>query len=220
MNSLGLKISVLLFILLILNSCTQAPPKILIIGDSISIGYTPFVKEDLQEKAQVFHNPGNAQHSGTGVAKIQEWIGEEDWDIIQFNWGLWDLCYRHPDSKVQGNRDKVNGILTYSIEDYAANLDSIVNFLKKNSDAKLIFVSTTYVPEAEAGRFVQDAQRYNAAAVKIMKKHNIVVNDIYEQSKGIHNKYGKGSDDVHYLEEGYEALGKLVSDFLEMKVLK
>ena len=96
------KIILSLFVICIfmLTSFSEKKPKILIIGDSISIGYTPFVKENLIEKAIVKHNPGNAQHSGTGLKKVKEWIGDEDWDIIQFNWGLWDLCYRHPDAKV------------------------------------------------------------------------------------------------------------------------
>ncbi|MDX1759889.1 MAG: SGNH/GDSL hydrolase family protein, partial [Arenibacter algicola] len=91
-------------------------PKILIIGDSISIGYFSKVKEALATKAIVMHNPGNAQHTGTGLEKIKDWIGKEDWDIIQFNWGLWDLCYRHPDSKVYGNRDKIKGTITYDLQ--------------------------------------------------------------------------------------------------------
>lgn len=200
---------------LLLASCTPSEPKILIIGDSISIGYTPFVKEALEDKAAVFHNPGNAQHTGTGLKKIQEWIGEEDWDIIQFNWGLWDLCYRHPDSKVQGNRDKINGKLFYNVEDYTANLDAIVTFLENKTDAKLIFVTTSYIPENEAGRFQRDALRYNEAALQVMAQHNIIVNDIYEASKEIHQVHGKGRDDVHYLEKGYEALGELITKFLE-----
>lgn len=202
-----------------LSSCNKSKPKILIIGDSISIGYTPFVKESLAAQAEVYHNPGNAQHSGTGLNKIEEWLGDQDWDIIQFNWGLWDLCYRHPDSKVQGNRDKVNGAITYQVEDYAANLDSIVIFLKQNTEAKLIFVTTTYVPEKEAGRFVQDPIRYNNAAKKIMEKHSITINDMYEKSKNIHQEFGKGPDDVHYSKEGYEQLGKIITTFLEKQKL-
>lgn len=60
----------------------QPRPRILIIGDSISIGYTPFVQQDLADKAVVLHNPGNAQHTGTGLAKIDEWIGAEKWDLL------------------------------------------------------------------------------------------------------------------------------------------
>ena len=206
---------VFIITLTILTGFDVRKPRILIIGDSISIGYTPYVQKYFSEKAIVKHNPGNAEHTGTGLDKIAEWIGDEQYDIIQFNWGLWDLCYRHPDSKVYGNRDKLNGGITYSMDQYMSNLDSIVSILKKTTQAKLVFVTTTYVPEKEAGRFENDAIKYNDAAKKIMAKHSILINDIYEKSIPIHNVYGKGQDDVHYTEEGYEQLSKLVIDFLE-----
>ncbi len=211
-------LSWLVVIMAILTACNNRKPNILIIGDSISIGYTPLVENYFVDKAIISHNPGNAQHTGTGLDKIEEWIGSGKWDIIQFNWGLWDLCYRHPDSKVQGKRDKVNGKITYSVDDYKYNLDSIVSILEEKTEAKLIFVTTTYVPEDEAGRYTDDAIKYNDAAKMVMKKHGVIVNDIYEQSIQIHKKFGKGSDDVHYTNEGYEKLCELVTDFLETEI--
>lgn len=197
---------------------TEEKPKILIIGDSISIGYTPFVQEKFGESAIVVHNPGNAQHTGTGLDKIDDWIGEEDWDIIQFNWGLWDLCYRHPDSKEYGNRDKINGTLTYSLEEYQANLDALVTKIQKLSDAKLIFVSTTYVPENEAGRFKKDPKKYNQVAKKVMKEHGVLINDLYKPSISIHKSNGLGDNDVHYTPEGYEKLGEIIYEFLDKEI--
>lgn len=84
----------------------EEKPKVLIIGDSISIGYTPFVQKALEGKAEVFRNPGNAQHTGKGLVKLEKWIGEEKWEVIHFNWGLWDLCYRNSESKEQGKKIK------------------------------------------------------------------------------------------------------------------
>ncbi len=208
---------ILIFFCLLLFGSTQTKPKILVIGDSISIGYTPYVKELLLHQAEVFHNPGNAGHTGMGLAKIEEWLGDGDWDIIQFNWGLWDLCYRQPDSKVQGNRDKVNGTLTATVDEYASRLDSIVTVLQ-GTDARLVFLTTTYVPKEEAGRFSKDAIRYNKAAKKVMKKRGVLVHDIYGASRLIHQEHGKGADDVHYTEEGYDQLGQVVAKFLESEV--
>lgn len=214
MRSVRSRLIVVAVLVVSLTSFIQDKPNILIIGDSISIGYTPFVKEKLMKKANVFHNPGNAEHTGTGLKKIEEWIGDKKWDVVQFNWGLWDLCYRHPDSKVQGNRDKKNGKITFTVDEYASNLDSLVTRLQTLTQAKLIFVTTTYVPDNEAGRFQEDAMRYNEAAKKIMRKHSVIVNDLYEPSVSIHQQYGKGSDDVHYTVQGYKKLGELVADFL------
>lgn len=189
-------------------ACTNEPSKILIIGDSISIGYTPFVQEILGEDAIVQHNPGNAQHTGTGLENVKDWIGEDDWDIVQFNWGLWDLCYRHPESKEQGKRERNMGAITYTPEEYRTNLDALVGIIKSCTKAKLIFVTTSYVPEGEVGRFVKDAIIYNYIAKDIMKSHKIQINDIYEISKEIHTLHATAPDNVHYTKEGYWALAK------------
>lgn len=213
-----LKICVLALLLMASTAFQQKKSKILIIGDSISIGYTPFVQKNLENVAEVIHNPGNGKHTGNGLEKVEDWIGETDWNIIQFNWGLWDLCYRHPDSKVQGNRDKVNGDITFTIEEYEHNLDTLVKLIKEKSDAKLIFVTTTYVPENEAGRYVEDAIRYNEVAKSIMETHGVVIHDIYKKSRRIHRKCGKGNDDVHYTKQGYEKLGMAITKFLRKRI--
>lgn len=207
------KYLLLLFVLIIFGSFIPEKPKILIIGDSISIGYTPFVKEALKADAIVMHTPGNAQHSGTGLLKLEEWIGNNDWDIIQFNWGLWDLCYRHPDAKVYGNRDKVNGTITFSPEEYEKNLTKLVQQLKQ-TNAKLIFITTSYVPEGEAGRFTGDEIKYNKVAKEIMKENGILVNDIHKTSKKIHKKYMKEEGDVHFTEKGYELLANEITNYI------
>ena len=51
-----------------------------------------------------------------------------------------------------------------------------------------------------------------------MKKHNILINDIYEQSIAIHNRYGKGAKDVHYTTIGYNKLSELIIKFLETEL--
>ena len=152
-----MKKNIILIVLVFISiSFQKEQAKILIVGDSISIGYTPFVQESLRDKAIVTHNPGNAQHTGKGVKNIEKWIDGQNWDIIQFNWGLWDLCYRHPDSKVQGKRDKINGEITFSLEEYKSNLEEIIKKIKQKSNAKLIFVTTFYVPVEEEGRYDED----------------------------------------------------------------
>lgn len=210
------KIGVIILIaaVFVLSSFSPKKTNVLIIGDSISIGYTPFVEQELKDVALVKHNRGNAQHTGTGLEKVEAWVGDTDWDIIQFNWGLWDLCYRHPDAKVYGNRDKLNGKITYTVDEYRANLEALVQKLKQLSDAKLIFVTTSYVPKEEAGRFSEDVLVYNKVAKAVMQKHNVLVNDIYKKSRSIHKNYGQGENDVHYTTEGYKKLGKTISKFL------
>lgn len=194
-------------------------PKALIIGDSISLGYTPHVKKMLEGKAEVVHNPGNAQHTGTGLKKLDKWLGETKWDVIHFNWGLWDLCYRHPDSKVQGRRDKVNGTLTTSLEQYEKNLDELTARLKKTG-AVLIWAHTTVVPEGEAGRRVGDDQKYNAAAARVMKKHGVPINDLNALTRTFDPELFTAPGNVHFKSEGSQRLARQVADQIEAALEK
>lgn len=199
------------------NTTKAALPKVLIIGDSISMAMTPHVVEQLDGKAVVKHHKGNAQHTGTGLAKLDRWIGKTKWDVIHFNWGLWDLCYRHPKSKVQGRRDKVNGTLTTTLDQYEKNLDELVSRLKK-TEAKLIWASTTVVPEEEAGRKKGDDVKYNEVAARIMKKHGIITNDLHALTRTFTADLFSGPGNVHYTQEGYQKIGHQVTEHV-LKIL-
>jgi|TARA_B110000495_G_C22828652_1_gene483517 hypothetical protein len=174
------------------------------------MAFTPHVVQQLDGKAVVKHHKGNAQHTDTGLRKIDQWIGKTQWDIIHFNWGLWDICYRHPKSKVQGRRDKVNGTLTTTLEQYEKNLDELVSRLKK-TDAKLIWAHTTVVPDKEAGRFVGDDEKYNEVATKIMRKHDIIINDLHSLSREFPADLFSEPGNVHYTQDGDRKIAQQVT---------
>src|SRR5262245_45995913 len=73
-------------------SVTEQPglPRVLLIGDSISIGYTVTVRRELAGKANVLRIPENGADTANGLKKIDAWLGESKWDVIHFNWGLHD----------------------------------------------------------------------------------------------------------------------------------
>ena len=185
-------------------------PKALLIGDSISIGYTPHVVAALKGQVEVIRHRGNAQHTGTGLKMLDRWVGKTQWDIIHFNWGLWDLCYRHPQSKSQGRRDKARGTLTTSLEQYEKNLDQLASRLKKTK-AKLIWAHTSTVPEGEDGRKVGDDDKYNEAAARVMKKHGIRMNDLNSLTDDFPPELFVKPGDVHYKPEGSKKIGQAVA---------
>lgn len=191
-----------------------ALPRVLILGDSISIGYTPLVRDKLQGKAEVLRPKANCGDTRAGLANIESWLGDGKWNVIHFNWGLHDLCYRNPESKVQGRRDKVNGTLSVSLEDYEKNLEQLVLRLKKTG-ATLIWASTTVVPEGEAGRKVGDDLKYNAVAERIMQKHGVLVNDLHKTSKGFAPELFSGPGNVHFKPEGYVQLATQAASAIE-----
>ncbi len=195
-------------------------PRVLLIGDSISIGYTKPVIELLKTKAAVQRVKGNAGHTGMGLAGLPKWLDAKHgkWDVIHFNWGLWDLCYRNPESKTQGRRDKVNGKLTHTPEQYRKNLEKIVAILKETG-AKLIWASTTPVPEGEAGRKVGDDVVYNHVATEVMKKHGIPVNDLHAVMVPHMKTLTTAPGNVHFKPDGSTILAKQVAAEIE-KALK
>ena len=68
------KTVILILLGILFLGCKRDLGKVLIIGDSISIGYTPYVQEALAGKATVVHNEGNAGHTGIGLNKIHDWL--------------------------------------------------------------------------------------------------------------------------------------------------
>lgn len=194
------------------NPKTDDPklPNVLIIGDSISIGYTPFVRNGLEKRADVYRIKGNGKYSGFGVEKLDEWLSmNSQWDVIHFNWGLWDLCYRNPKSKAQGHRDKENGNLTTTTQQYQKNLEAIVARLKKTG-AKLIWCATTPVPEGEVGRHHGDAINYNKVAAEVMQKNDIVINDLHSHALKKLPEIMVKKGDVHFTQAGSKHLAEKV----------
>ncbi|MFO1492512.1 MAG: SGNH/GDSL hydrolase family protein [Kiritimatiellia bacterium] len=188
----------------------KTPPQVLLIGDSISIGYTPHVEALMKGEAVVVHHQGNAGHTGNGLLKIEQWLGTNHWDVIHFNFGLHDLCYRSRDPAKKGQGDKVGGLLTNTPEKYAENLELLVQRLEKTG-AKLVWASTTIVPEGEKGRFVGDDAKYNAVAEKIMKAHRIPIDDLHTLSAGFAPSHFSSPGNVHYSKAGYEKLARQVA---------
>lgn len=185
-------------------------PNVLLIGDSISIGYTVDVRKMLAGKADVFRIPTNGRYASYGSENLDAWLGRREWDVIHFNWGLWDICYRNPKARTQGHRDKVNGTLTATPEQYRASMEKIVARLKQ-TDATLIWCATTPVPEFEAGRKVGDAIIYNQIAAEIMNENGVQINDLYAYALTGLPEIRDGEGNVHFTPEGSAFLAQKVA---------
>jgi len=186
-------------------------PRVLIIGDSISIGYTPRVRKLLRGKANVHRPTTNCRWSAFGEENIEGWIGESRWDLIHFNFGLWDWYGWKQEQKA-------------TPASYAKNLDGIIHKLKK-TNAKLVFAVTTppcVGPERKVKIVVSEdrAQEFNMSALAVMKKHGVHINDLYSLIVKDRVKYQRGEDDVHYTEEGRNLLAKQVAQVIEKELSK
>jgi len=153
-------------------------PDVLIIGDSISIGYTIGVRANLNGKANVHRPPTNCGPTVKGMAQIDHWLGTTQWDVIHFNFGLHDLKWLGPEGQNLAEPNGTGNSQQVPIGEYAEYLDALATKLKATG-AKVIFRNTTPVPEGAKGRVVGDSKLYNEAAAKVMKKHGIAIDDMY-----------------------------------------
>ncbi len=152
-------------------------PNALIIGDSISLGYTPYVRRALSGKVNIVHAPGNNSGTTLGREKLTEWLGDMEWDLIHFNWGLHDL--KHVKAGTGKNSNDPNDPQQADISQYRENMQQLVQELRQTG-AELIFATTTPYPAGvKPCRIPADAQKYNQAALGIMKQYGIAINDLY-----------------------------------------
>ena len=182
--------------------------NILIIGDSISMGYTPFVKKILQERAKIFRPHTNCESTQKGVLKIDQWVGDKKYKVIHFNFGLHDL--KHVDAVTKQPSVKPEDPIMTDLKDYEANLNTIVSKLKATG-AKLIFATTTPVPQhSEPLREPENPEKYNVVAQKVMQEQGIEVNDLYHLVMPDFEKIQE-LDNVHFTRKGYRILGEQVA---------
>ena len=167
------------------NALNTKLPKVLLIGDSISLGYYPFVKDFLIGKAEILRpmKPNgdmyNCQGTTNGVLEIVNWIADIEWNVIHFNFGLHDI--KHINWITKKNSSSPEDPHQANPKQYEKNLKFIVKKLKKTK-AKLIFATTTPYPDTvrKPLRKPGMSRIYNEVALKIMTKNNIQVNNLYD----------------------------------------
>jgi len=174
-------------------------PRVLLIGDSISMGYTLPVRELLKGKANVHRIPANGGPTKNGLANLSKWLGTGKWDLIHFNWGIHDLKHM-PDGKRQ-----------VEAADYEANLRTLVGKLKATG-AKLIWCSTTPIPAGELNpkRTFGQVSDYNEIAARVMKELGVPINDLNAWITPRFDEFHKPKD-LHYTDAGSAFLAEKVA---------
>ena len=183
-------------------------PRVLLLGDSISIGYTVPVRTLLKGQANVHRPAANCGPTTNGVKNIDAWLGDGKWDVIHFNWGLHDLKYMGPQGQNLANPKDPTSHQQVSLEDYEKNLQILVKRLQQTG-AVLIWRTTTPVPEGAKGRVVGDAAKYNEVALKVMQQHDVRIDDMYAYSLPKLKKIQRPAD-VHFTPSGSQFLAERV----------
>lgn len=175
-------------------------PRVLLIGDSISMGYTLPTRKLLEGKANVHRIPTNGGPTKNGIANIAKWLGDGKWDVIHFNWGIHDLKFM-PDGKRQ-----------VEPADYEKNLRELVAKMKATG-AKLIWATTTPIPDGELNpsRKFGQVKEYNDIAARVMKDNGVATDDLNAHITPELARL-QNPKDVHFKTEGSEFLAKKVAE--------
>ena len=182
-----------------MNQTPTSPlPKVLIIGDSISIGYFSQVQSVLDGHAVLEHNPGNSLHTRNGLVNLDAWLGDAGWSCILFNFGLHEIARDDNSDQCQISRDE-----------YRDNLKAIVARLKK-TNAALVWARITPVPPRNGRcRREEDVRAYNKIADAVMEENGIDSLDLHAIAAARIDEIQQ-PDDVHFNAEGNQVLGNAV----------
>ena len=184
-------------------------PSILLIGDSIRIGYCITVRAQLQDVANVFFPQENCRNTQNVITRLLAWSKEfpaEQIGLIQFNCGHWDIAHWN------GYEEPLT-----SPEEYRRNIRMIIRQLRKLfPNAKLVFATSTAMnPSGLVGvnpRTNAEIQHYNEIAVETATALGVAVNDLWAITATYPQE--KFRDYAHLTEPAFEELGTAVADYL------
>jgi hypothetical protein len=202
-------------------------PRVLLMGDSVSIAYALEVRKLLAGVANVHRVPANCGSTKTALGSygLVRWLpdSKEKWDVIHFNHGLHDLSYRFADDSDKNARGEYasptnGGHQNVPPEVYEKNLRQVIARLKQTG-AKLIFASTTPVPESDAAKYVKDSELpYNEVAKRVMMDEGVTWNDLWSLVKPRQSEL-QGKRNVHFMPSGSAVMAKQVAEHIRAALL-
>jgi acyl-CoA thioesterase-1 len=203
-------------------------PRVLLMGDSVSIAYALEVRKVLAGVANVHRVPANCGSTkvAVGYYGLKRWLPDanEKWDVIHFNHGLHDLSYRFADDRDKNEKGEYasptnGGHQKVPPDDYEKNLRQIIARLKQTG-AKLIFASTTPVPESDAAKYVKDSELpYNEVATRVMTEEGVTWNDLWSIVKPRQAEL-QIPRNVHFHTQGSSVMAKQVVERIRQALPK
>lgn len=182
-------------------------PVVILIGDSIRMGYQAAVARELEGTAEMWGPEQNGGNSANVLGHLDEWILSKEAAVVHVNCGLHDL-----------RKEFDTGESAIDLEAYEENVREILGRLKKEFAGKVVWAATTPVNEewhhANKGfdRFEADVEAYNKITSGIARELGIPIDDLFSViTEGGRDRLLR-DDGVHFSEEGSELLGKAVAD--------
>ena len=188
-------------------------PKVVLIGDSIRLGYAPEVAKLLAGKATIVSAKANGGDSANVLKNLTAWAIAEKPNIVHFNCGIHDT-----------KKDKQSGKFQVPPEQYEKNLRSIVEQIRKETSARVIFATTTPIIDDRAAAKRDKATyelldasiiEFNGIASRVMKELKVPVDDLRAVIGAGEERGQLMSDDgVHFTAAGTKKLAAAVAEFI------
>lgn len=202
-----MKIFILFTCIFMLAGCQSDSTSTLIVGDSISLGYTPHVQTvdpNATHNGPCFEQPyrpvvgqdNNAEWSGHAAKCINAWLATGHYSVVHVGVGMWDLLACEP-----------QGVTPLS--DYLQNLQTILDAIRA-SGARPIFATIT--PVLPDNKYCVDpalVKQYNDALRSMMQSQGVQVDDLYGDMLPYQSQYHLPQD-IHFDNAGYEFLASEV----------
>jgi lysophospholipase L1-like esterase/dienelactone hydrolase len=193
------------------SAADAKPPlaRVLLLGDSIRMGYAPGVAQRLEGRAQVISPAANGADTAATLQQLDAWLADAKPDVVHFNCGLHDLKVDRDGKKHQ-----------VPLDQYEQNLRAIVAKLRAVTPHVVFANTTPILDERHTGRKASfdrvdaDVQKYNATAVAIMKSLAVPVDDLNRIVRAGDIESLLKSDGTHYTDAGNERLADAVADVI------
>jgi lysophospholipase L1-like esterase len=187
--------------------------QVVLIGDSIRMGYEATVKQELADIADVWSPEDNGAHTVNVLVHLHAWVLNRDPqpDLVHLNAGLHDLK-----TIWYGGQQSV-----VPVEHYRRNVETILRTIRERTKAKIIWATTTPVIYERAhanhaqyrdfDRYDEYAVSYNLVAGQVYKRLSVPINDLFAVVTAAGKEELLSQDGVHFTPAGCELLGKAVA---------
>ena len=191
--------------------------KVLLLGDSIRMGYQQYVKEFLEGEYEVVFHEENGRCTATTLWQVNQMFRRHpDIALVHWNNGYWDMHISPP------MKEHLR-----PLPEYVGNLYRIAQYIADRG-AKAIFATTTPVKGDGYAREVTGIKTdiffneefvkiYNKAALAVMEELSIPINDLYTLCLEDENYY-KRADMIHLTEEGSRRCAEQIAQIVRKEL--
>ena len=184
-------------------------PNVLLLGDSISLGYRNFVRDNLRGVMNVYYPPENGRFAAYTFRALYEWSRDLKWsadmDFVYWNNGLWDVA------RIFGDEPQT------PLQDYAVMIQRVFNRLHYLfPKARIIFATTTPVVQELFDKKIfyrrnEDIRLYNETAARIVLQNGGMIHDLY--NAGYRKEFYQ--DSTHFKPQISQLIAKEIADLLK-----